>query len=100
MVGDVIAEIKHRRRVGGGNPDRYDPKADKIFEPPLYPLQIAYAVVVGILKRAQVDLIDHTRLPPECGMQTAPSACEKIAVYRPGEVETVEPHLSRLIEGL
>ena len=50
IVGNVIAEINHRRRVNRGDPDRFDPKADKIIEPPLYPLEVAYAVVVGVLK--------------------------------------------------
>ena len=67
IVGNVIAEINHRRRVNGRDPDRVDPKADKIIEPPLYPSEVADAVVVGVLKGPRVDLIDHTRLPPERG---------------------------------
>ena len=65
IVGDVIAEINHRRRVDGRDPDRVDAKADKIVEPPLDPLEVADAVAVGVLKGARVDLVDHARLPPE-----------------------------------
>ena len=65
IVGNVIAEINHRRRVNGRDPDRFDAKADKIVEPPRYPSEVAYAVVVGVLKRARVDLVDNRCLPPE-----------------------------------
>ena len=67
IVGNVIAEINHRRRVNGRDPDRLDPKADKIVEPLLYPFEVAYTVVVSVLKGARVDLIDHACLPPERG---------------------------------
>jgi hypothetical protein len=54
IVGNVIAEINHRRRVNGRDPDRFDPKADKIVEPLLYPFEVADAVVVRVLKGARV----------------------------------------------
>src|ERR1700704_515983 len=76
IVGDVIAEINHRRRVNGRDPDRFDPKADKIVEPLLYPFEVAYTVVVSVLKRARVDLIDHACLPPGRGhANRARAAC-------------------------
>ena len=50
IVGHVIAEINHRRRVNGRDPDCFDPKADKIVEPLLYPFEVAHAVGVGVLK--------------------------------------------------
>ena len=77
IVGNVIAEINHRRRVDGGDPDRVDPKADKIFEPPPDPREVADAVVVGVLKGTWVDLIDHTRLPPERSHAEANPSDEK-----------------------
>jgi hypothetical protein len=77
IVGDVVAEINHRRRVDGGDPDRVDPKADKIFEPPPDPREIADAVVVGVLKGTWVDLINHTHLPPERGHAKANPCGEK-----------------------
>lgn len=37
-------------------PDRVDPKADKIFEPPPDPCEVADAVAVGVLKGPWVKL--------------------------------------------
>jgi hypothetical protein len=65
IIGDVIAEISHRRRVDGRDPDGVDAEADQIVEPPLDPLEVAYAVTVRVLKGARIDLVDHARLPPE-----------------------------------
>ena len=50
VVCDVIAEINRQRRVDGGDPDRVDPRADKIVEPPPDPHEVADAVVIGVLK--------------------------------------------------
>jgi hypothetical protein len=49
----------------GRDPDRGGPETDKIIEAPLYPAEVAYAVVIAVLKGPRVDLIDHTGLPPE-----------------------------------
>ena len=67
IIGDVIAEIGHRRGVDGRDPDRVDAEARQIVEPPLDPLEVADAVAVRVLKGARVDLVDHARLPPERG---------------------------------
>ena len=67
IIGDVIAEIGHRRGVDGRDPDRVHAEAGQIAEPPLDSLEVAHAVAVGILKGARVDLVDHARLPPERG---------------------------------
>jgi hypothetical protein len=67
IVGDVIAEINHWRRVNWRDPDRVDPKADKVIKPTFYSSEVAYAVVVGVLKGPRVDLIDHACLPPGLG---------------------------------
>jgi len=66
-VGDVVAEIGHRRGVDGRDPDRVDAEVSQIVEPPLDPLEVAYAVAVRVLKGAWVDLVDHGPLPPEHG---------------------------------
>ena len=56
IIGDIIAEIGHRRGVDGRDPDRVDAEAGQIVEPPLDPLDVANAVAVRVLKRARVDL--------------------------------------------
>ena len=52
IIGDVIAEIGHRRGVDRRDPNRVDAEADQIVEPPLDPLEVAYAVAVRVLKGA------------------------------------------------
>src|SRR6476620_10638343 len=101
IVGNVIAEINHRRRVNGRDPDRFDPKADKIVEPLLYPFEVAYTVVISVLKGARIDLIDHACLPPERG-----HANRAFGVYADFRLlitwscQTIPPHPSPQQNGL
>ena len=50
IIGDVVAEIGHRRGEDGRDPDRVNAEARQIVEPPLDPLEVAYAVAVAVLK--------------------------------------------------
>ena len=75
IVGNVIAEINHRRRVNRRDPDGSDAKADEIIEPLRYSLEVADAVVVSVLKRARIDLIDRTTLPPGRAHASGDLAC-------------------------
>ena len=65
VVGDVVAEIGHRRGIDRRDPDRIDAEPDEIIEPRQDAGQIADAVAVRVLKGARIDLIDDAALPPD-----------------------------------
>src|ERR1700682_5610675 len=58
IVADVIAEVSHRRRIEGRDPECVDTEPSKIAETLVYPGQVADAVAVCVLKGARIDLID------------------------------------------
>jgi hypothetical protein len=64
VVGDIVTEVMHRRRINRRNPDRIDAEPDEIIEPLSNAVEIAYSVTVRILKRPRVDLIECADLPP------------------------------------
>jgi hypothetical protein len=64
VVGDVVAEVGHRRRIERAQPDRIDAEPHQVVEPPADAGQVADAVAVAVLERAGIDLVDHTVPPP------------------------------------
>ena len=64
IIGDVIAEIGHRRGEDRRDPHGVDPKRDEVVEARLDAAKVADAVAVAVRERARVDLVDHARLPP------------------------------------
>ena len=64
VVGDVVAEVRHRRRVDGRQPEASAPSAAIWLQPPLDAGQVAHAVAVGVLEGAGVDLVHHRVAPP------------------------------------
>jgi hypothetical protein len=64
IIGDVVAEIRHRRRIDRRDPDRADPEPAEILDPLENALQIADAIAVAVLERARIDLVDDRLLPP------------------------------------
>src|SRR5262249_41576868 len=64
IVGDVIAEVSHRRRVDRRQPDRVDPEPAQIIDALEDPTEVADTIAVAVLEGAGIDLIDDGRLPP------------------------------------
>ena len=64
VIGDVIAEIGHRRGEKGRQPDRIDAERGDIIEPGGDAGQIANPVAVRIGEAARIDLIDRRAAPP------------------------------------
>src|SRR6476469_2181526 len=74
IIGDVVAEVRHRRRIDRGDPERVDLQPLQIVEAAANPFEIADAVAVTVLERARIDLIDDAALPPNgFGHAWAPS---------------------------
>jgi hypothetical protein len=64
IISDVISKIGHRRRINWCHPNRVDAKFHQIVESLDNTIQISYAVSVGVLKRARINLVDYSRLLP------------------------------------
>ena len=69
VVGDIVAEVRHRRRVERRDPKRVHAERDEVVEAGGYAGQVAYAVGMavrtgGVLKATWVDLVDDAGLPP------------------------------------
>ena len=64
VVGDVVAEVAHRRAVERREPDRVDAEPREVLEPRRDAREVADPVGVGVGERARVDLVDDARLPP------------------------------------
>ena len=64
IVADVVAEIRHRRRINGAEPDRGDAQGLQIRQPEPDAVQIADAVAVAVLKAARINLIHDSGFPP------------------------------------
>src|SRR4029077_1968644 len=64
IIGDVVAEILHGRRVDRSDPQDVHPQLNQIIEPGKNSLEISNSVVVCILKRPRVHLVDNPALPP------------------------------------
>jgi hypothetical protein len=64
IVRDIVAEVRHRRGIDRRDPDGVSAELDQMIEPRRDALQVTDAVTVGVLKRARIDLIDDSALPP------------------------------------
>ena len=64
VVGDVVAEVGHRRGEERRQPDRLDLQRVEMVEVGGDAAQVADAVAVGVGERARVDLVDGAALPP------------------------------------
>ncbi len=69
VVGDVVAEVGHRRRVERRQPDGVHPQRPggavvQVVEPGRDPGQVAHAVAVRVGEAARVDLVDDPVPPP------------------------------------
>ena len=64
IIGDVVAEILHRRSEEGRNPDRIDAELGDMVEPAGNAGQIADPVAVRIHEAARIDLVDRRAAPP------------------------------------
>jgi hypothetical protein len=68
VVGDVVAEVAHRRAVERRQPDRVDAEPREVPQPRRDPGEIADPVAVRVGERARVDLVDDGGLPPGAGL--------------------------------
>src|SRR5262245_18884210 len=64
VVADIVAEIRYWRRIDRRNPDGVHAEPLQIVEFAPNAHEITNAIAVAIHKRAWVDLIDDTALPP------------------------------------
>ena len=68
VVRDVVAEVGHRRRVEGRDPERVDAEAVRLpaqmIEMRDQPAQIADAVARGVREAARVNLVEDRLRPP------------------------------------
>jgi hypothetical protein len=64
VVGNVVAEISHRRLEEWRDPDRIHTEARHIVEPLDDARQIAHAIAVRVEKAARIDLVDDGTAPP------------------------------------
>ena len=64
VVGDVVAEVGHRRAVERREPDRVDAEVGEVRKPRTDAGQVARPVAVGVLERAGVDLVDRPAPEP------------------------------------
>ena len=64
VVGDVVAEVGHRRGEDRRQPDRLDVQRLQVVEVRGDPREIPHPVAVGVGERAWIDLVDGAPLPP------------------------------------
>ena len=64
VVGDVVAEVRHRRAVDRRQPERVDAEPLQVVQPRAHALEVADAVARGVGERARIDLVDDGLLPP------------------------------------
>src|SRR3954447_14215761 len=64
-VGDVVAVVAGRARLGGGQPHRVDAEAVEVVEPAGEPCEVAAAVAVVVEEGLDVDAVDDGILEPE-----------------------------------
>jgi hypothetical protein len=64
VVGNVVAEIDHRRGKDRRQPDRINAKFGKIRQARDDAGEIADAITVPVLKRTRINLVEDARLPP------------------------------------
>ena len=64
VVGDVVAEVGHRRGVEGGDPHDVDAEVGEVVEAGGQAREVTDAVTVGVREGPQVDLVAHCVGPP------------------------------------
>ncbi|MNN07338.1 hypothetical protein D3C81_1201620 [compost metagenome] len=64
VVGDVIAEVGHRRTEERRDPDRIHAQRGDVVQTLDDAGQVAYPVAVGVEETARVDLVDDGSAPP------------------------------------
>ena len=64
-VGDVVAAVAQRRRVERQQPHAVDAEPLQVVELVGEPAEVAGPVVVPVEERAQVDLVEDSRLEPQ-----------------------------------
>ena len=64
VIGNVVAEILHRRGEERRNPDRVYPERGYVRQTLHDAAQIADPVSIGVLIAARINLIDHRAAPP------------------------------------
>ena len=64
MVGHVVAEVAHRAREKGRDPDAVDAQRCDVGQPARDAGQVAQTVAVGVGEAARVDLIQRRTTPP------------------------------------
>ena len=65
VIGHVVAEILHRRRIDRREPERVDAQPVQVVQARDDPAQVADAVAIRVHEGARIDLIDDAALPPE-----------------------------------
>ena len=78
VVGGVVAVVAQRRRVERQQPDRRDAEVVDVVEPRDQPAEVADAVAVRVLERADVHLVDQGVLVP-VGLASAARRRERSA---------------------
>ena len=64
IVGNVIAEIGHRRLEEGRDPDGLDAETRHVVEPLDDARQVTDTIAVGVEEAARIDLVDGGAMPP------------------------------------
>ena len=64
VVGDVVAEVGHRRGEDRRQPDRLDRERLEVVELRGDPREVPHPVAVRVRERARIDLVDGAALPP------------------------------------
>src|SRR5215469_16834533 len=64
IIGNVITEIGHRRRIDWGQPNCVDAELGQVRQTLADSGEIANAVCIAVLERSRIDLINDRRLPP------------------------------------
>ena len=64
IVADIVAEIRHRRRIDRRNPDGIDAQPLKIIELLTNATEVTDAIAVAVHEGARIDLVNNTPLPP------------------------------------
>jgi len=73
MIGDVVAEVDHRRGVERRQPDRIHSEVDQVVQPAGDPGQVPDPVAAGVGEAPRIDLIDHRRPPPVVSGEPSPA---------------------------
>ena len=89
VVGDVVAEVEHRRRVERREPDGVDAERRRcavvqVVESAGDARQVADAVAAGVGEAARVDLVHHAMLPPVASRHPFASRSSTPQTSRPG----------------